>query len=117
MTGPLLTLEIEGGEFCFMVDTGAMVSLIQPGISKAQLRMCDVQARGVTGTQLDIIGKQDVQFTLHGKEESQTFVYTFVVSPINRCSSGILSMDFLQREGAEISLTSQSLTMGQCSFH
>ena len=36
MTEPVLTLEIEGGEFLFMVDTGATVSLIQPGISEAQ---------------------------------------------------------------------------------
>jgi hypothetical protein len=28
-----------------------------------------------------------------------------VVSPLKRCSSGILGMDFLQRVGAEISLT------------
>jgi hypothetical protein len=47
-----------GDEFSFMVDTGAMVSLIQPGISKAQVQSCDVQARGVTGTQLDILGEQ-----------------------------------------------------------
>jgi hypothetical protein len=40
----------------FMVDTGAMVLLIQPGICKAQMQPCDAQARGVTGTQLDIIG-------------------------------------------------------------
>jgi hypothetical protein len=36
-----------------MVDTGAMVSLIQPGVSKAQVQSCDVNVRGVTGTQLD----------------------------------------------------------------
>ena len=28
-----------------------MVSLIQPGIGKAQVQPCNVQARGVTGTQ------------------------------------------------------------------
>jgi hypothetical protein len=52
VTEPLLTIEIGGEEFVFMVDTGAMVSLIQPGICNAQLRVCDVQARGVTGTQM-----------------------------------------------------------------
>jgi len=51
VTEPVLTLEIEGEECEFMVDTGAMVSLIQPGISKAYVQPCDVQARGVTGTQ------------------------------------------------------------------
>jgi len=45
-----------------MVDTGAMVSLIQPGICKAQLRLCDVQARGMTGTELGILGEQEIKF-------------------------------------------------------
>ena len=51
VTEPVLTLEIEGEESEFMVDTGAMVSLIQPAVSKAYVQPCDVQARGVTGTQ------------------------------------------------------------------
>jgi hypothetical protein len=79
------------------VDTGAMVSLIQPNISDAQERACDVQARGVTGTRLDISGEQSVRFTIRHKDCSATFTHTFVVSPLKRCSSGILGMDFLQR--------------------
>ena len=51
MTEPVLTVEIEGEGYLFMVDTGAMVSLIQPGLSKAQTQSCDIKARGVTGTQ------------------------------------------------------------------
>jgi len=34
VTEPVLTIEIEGEEFSFMVDTGAMVSLIQPGMRR-----------------------------------------------------------------------------------
>jgi hypothetical protein len=34
VTEPILTIEIRGEDFLTMVDTGAMVSLIQPGISK-----------------------------------------------------------------------------------
>jgi hypothetical protein len=116
VTEPVLTLEIEGEECEFMVDTGAMVSLVQPGISKAQVQPCDVQARGVTGTQLDILGEQKVEFTLRNKDYFMTFEHTFVVSALIRCSSGILGMDFLQRVGAEISLTAQVLTIGRRSF-
>ena len=47
-----------------MVDTGAMVSLIQPTICKVQVRTCDIHARGVTGTQLEIYGEQLVEFTI-----------------------------------------------------
>ena len=47
MTEPVLAVDIGGQEFLFMVDIGAMVSLIQPEISKAQVQPCDMQARGV----------------------------------------------------------------------
>jgi len=116
VTEPVLTIDIGGEEFLFMVDTGAMVSLIQPGISRAQMQPCDVQARGVTCTQLDILGEQEVKFILRNSDNYMEFVHTFVVSPLKRCSSGILGMDFLQRVGAEISLTSRSLCIGHCSF-
>jgi hypothetical protein len=99
-----------------MVDTGAMVSLIQPRISKVQVQPCDVQARGVTGTQLEILGLQKVEFNLGNKDYYMTFEHTFVVSPLVRGRSGILGMDFLQRVGAEISLTAQLLTIGRRSF-
>jgi len=100
VTEPVLTLEIGGEECVFMVDTGAMVSLVQPGISKAQVQPCDVQARGVTGTQLEVLGEQEVEFTLRNKDYCMNFVHTFGVRPLIRCSSGILGMDFLQRVGA-----------------
>ena len=95
----MLTLDIRGDEFLFMVDTGAIVSLFQPGVSKAQVQPCDAQTGGVTGTQLDILGEQEVQFTLRNKDSRMTFVHTFLLSPLKRCSSGILGMDFLQQEG------------------
>jgi hypothetical protein len=51
VTKPVLTIDIGGEEFLFMVDTGAMVSLIQLGISRAHVQPCGVQAGGVTCTQ------------------------------------------------------------------
>jgi hypothetical protein len=80
------------------------------------MKPCDVQARGVIGTQLNIISEQEVEFILRNKNYYMTFVHTFVVSSLIRCSSGILGMDFLQRVGAEISLTAQLLCIGHCSF-
>ena len=57
-----------------------------------------------------------MKFKLRNKNGSMTFVHTFVVSPLICCSSGILGMDFLQRVGAEISLTTQLLCVDHCSF-
>ena len=116
MTEPVLTIETGGEEFLFMVDTGAMVSLIQPGISKAQVRPCDVQARGVTGTQLEILGEQEIEFAIRLEDYYMTFVNSFMVSPLNRYSSAILGMHFLQQVGAGISLTAQLLNIGCYSF-
>jgi len=116
VTEPVLTLEIEGEVFSFMVDTGAMVSLILPGISKAQVQPCDVQARGITGTQLEVLGEQQVEFTVRSQDYYMTFVHTFIVSRLELSSSGILGTDFLQQVGAEISLTAQLLNIGRCSF-
>jgi hypothetical protein len=67
-----------GEEFLFMVDTSAMVSLIQPGISRARVQPCDVQASGVIGTHLDILAEQEVKFTLRCKDGLMTFVHAFV---------------------------------------
>jgi hypothetical protein len=44
VTKPVLTIDIRGEEFLFMVDTGAMVSLIQLRISRAHVQPCNVQA-------------------------------------------------------------------------
>jgi len=116
MTGPRLAIVIRGIEYSFMVDTGAMVSLIKPGVSRAQIQSCEVTARGVTGTELEVLGEQEVTFSMKGQGCCLTFKHTFVVSPLEHCSSGILGMDFLQRVGAEISLTAQSLTIGHYTF-
>jgi hypothetical protein len=98
-----------------MVYTGAIVSLIKPEISKAQVQACNVQARGVSGTRLDVSGKQEVEFTIRTKQKCMT-LHTFVVSPLDICSTDILGLDFLQRVGAEISLTSRSLTIDNHLF-
>ena len=116
MTEPVLTIEIGGEEFVFMVDTGAMVLLIQPGVSKAQVQSCDVKARDVTGMKLEILGEQEVEFIVRDRDYYLTFKHTFIVSPLKHCSSGILGMDFLQQVGAEISLTTQSLNIGRYTF-
>ena len=60
------------------------------------MQPCDVQARGVTSTQLNILGEQEVGFILRSNGGCMSFVYTFLVSPLKRCSSEILGMDFLQ---------------------
>jgi hypothetical protein len=78
VTEPILTIDIGEEDFVVMVDTSTMVSLIQPGISKVQMQPCDVQTRGVTDTQSDILGEQEVEFSLRSKDGGMTFLHTFV---------------------------------------
>jgi hypothetical protein len=116
VTEPLLTVEIGRGEFQFVVDTGATVLLIKPTVSEARVRQSRLQARGVSGTNLDILGVQEVKFTIGFPKRSMTFIHSFMVCPLEICSAGILGLDFLQRVGAEISLTDNLLTLRNRQF-
>jgi hypothetical protein len=116
VTEPSLTVEIGRGKFEFVIDTGATVSLIKPTISKARLRKSQLQARGVSGTNLKISGVQEVEFKLKSPSGDMTFKHSFIVSPLEVCSAGILGLDFLQRVGAEISLADNLLALRNQRF-
>jgi hypothetical protein len=60
VTESILSVNIRGENFEFMVDTGVMVPVVQPGVSEARVQTCDVRARGVTGTRLEILGEQEI---------------------------------------------------------
>ena len=87
----------------FLVDTGAMVSLIQPVINKAQIQSCHVKSRVVTGTRLEIIGEQEVELVIKNQDYYYLICkHTFILSPLEHSSSGILGMDFLQHVGLKL---------------
>jgi hypothetical protein len=44
------------------------------------------------------------------------FIHPFIMRPLESCSAGILGLDFLQRVGAEISLTGNLLTLRNQRF-
>jgi len=49
-----ISVRIEG-EFRFMIiDTGSNISIVQPGISKSEIRHTDMRPYGVTGETLDV---------------------------------------------------------------
>jgi hypothetical protein len=81
MTQPLLPVEIDGKIYDFVVDIGATVSLIKSFVSKSQYRKCAVQARGVSGTNLEILGRQDIEFRITNEESRMTSVHVIVVCP------------------------------------
>lgn len=67
-------MTIEDKTCKFLVDTGAVVSLIQPGVSSVQLCQTDVYAKGVTGDALELMGSQVVQVRLDSLAIDHEFI-------------------------------------------
>ena len=95
---PSITLEIEGKWQRLIVDTGSNVSILQPGVSRRDLRENPLRPFGVTGESLDVKGQQLVSFTLGGRK----FDHMFLVCPLPTEAAGLIGTDFLERTGAEM---------------
>jgi len=63
---PTVSLEIEGVSRRLIVNTGSNVSILQPGVSKSDVRVTAVRPFGVTGESLDIKGHQSASFRWNG---------------------------------------------------
>jgi hypothetical protein len=100
-------LKIEGKRKCFIIDTGSNVSILQPGVSRCDVRATDVRPYGVTREALDAQGQQHVSFVLGGRK----FSHTFLVCPLRTESDGLFGTDFLKKTGANI-----NFDIGQLSF-
>ena len=62
---PTVRVNIRGVSRGFIVDSGSSVSLIQPGIYRSEVRPSSTTSFGLTGDEIDILGEQDVQFSLN----------------------------------------------------
>ena len=60
----LLEVQVEGIIHQFLIDSGASVSLIKPGVSQAEIAPTDLAARGITGAKLKSLGTQEVEIQL-----------------------------------------------------
>jgi len=63
----LLKVEVEGQLHQFLVDSGASLSLVKPGISQAEVRPTNTATRGITGTKLKSLGTQIIEIKLGKK--------------------------------------------------
>jgi len=59
-------LEIEGRAKRLFIDTGSNVSILQPAVSKSEIKESLLKSFGVTGEALDVMGQQRVSFSLGG---------------------------------------------------
>ena len=54
------------------VDTGSSVSILQPGVSRGDVRVPTLEPYGVTGDVLNMKRQQSVSFMLNGCEFTNT---------------------------------------------
>jgi hypothetical protein len=73
-----------------IIDTGSKVLILQPGVSRRDVRVTAVRPYGVTGETLDIRGQQLVSFVLGGRK----FSHTFLVRPLPYESDGLIGTYF-----------------------
>ena len=102
----MVTAMVNGGQTSWVVDTGATVSVVKPGIIKGQ--MCDtmVKATGVTGDKLDVKGTQEIELRF---ANGDTYRHQFVVCPIEINHDGILGLDFMVHNRVNIDVLKREL--------
>jgi len=76
-----------------IIDTGSKVSILQPGVSRRDVRVTVMKPYGVTGEALDIKGQQLVSFVLGGRK----FTHTFLACPLPTDKDGLFGTDFWKR--------------------
>jgi len=108
---PSISVQIEGKVRVLIIDTGSNISILQPGVSKSEVRHMVMRPYGVTGETLDVKGRQAVSFVLGGREFNQFFVCSLPTD-----AEGLLGMDFLKESGAIVDLERNkvSQTLGKC---
>jgi hypothetical protein len=60
----LLEVQVEGETHQFLIDSGASLSLVKPGVSQAEVRPTELATRGITGTKLKSIGTHKIEIKL-----------------------------------------------------
>jgi hypothetical protein len=69
---PVIDVFIQGIHKRFLIDTGASVSLVQPGTSNTPLCQTTLKPQGVTGEALHVLGTQAIEFTIGNRNLRMT---------------------------------------------
>jgi len=95
---PTVTAEIERVQRDLILDTGSNISILQPGISRSDIRCTSIKPYGITGVTLVIRGQQNVSFVFDIRE----FKYSFYICSLPTKAAGLIGMDFKGKTGAKI---------------
>ena len=107
----LLEISIHGKRHFVLVDSGASLSVIKPGISSSELLPTQTTAKGITGKKLRITGTQIITFCVGSK----TLEHEFLIAPLDVEYSGVLGVDVLKRMDAKVDLRTSALVLGRTS--
>jgi hypothetical protein len=92
---------------CFLVDTGASVSLVQPGASNTPLCQTTLKPQDLTGDALHVLGTQAIAFTIGNR----IFAHDFIVSKLLIPADGLLGNEFLSGHQAIMNFQNHELSM------
>ena len=59
---PTISVEVEGMSRSLILDTGSIISILEPGVSRSDVHVTAVEPYGVTGDVLDIRGNIQLLF-------------------------------------------------------
>jgi len=105
----LLEVQVEGEPHQFLIDSGASLNLVKPGVSRTVIKLTDLAARGITGTKLKSLGPQEIGIEL-GRH---VYVHECLVTPLDVEYSGVLGLDILRQMEAKVDLCSGGLIIGR----
>jgi len=105
----LLEVQVEGEPHQFLIDSGASLSLVKPGVSRTVIKPTDLAAREITGKKLKSLGTQEIEMKL-GRH---VYVLEFLVTPLDVEYSGVLGLDILRQMEAKVDLCSGGLIIGR----
>ena len=90
-----------------IIDSGSDISILQPDVSKSEVRHTNMRPYGVTGESLDFKGRQAVSFVFGGRELN----HQFLVCPLPSEAEGLLGMDFLKESGSIVDLECNKMSL------
>jgi hypothetical protein len=108
---PTIRAVVEGRPRVILIDTGSSISLIEPGVSAANLTRTNITPYGVTGDELQLRGEQLVHFTVNG----QLHRHQFYVCLLSTEADAIIGADFLYSVNAKLDMETIKLWLENSS--
>jgi hypothetical protein len=95
---PRVFTDIQGAQRTLIVDSGSIISILQPGVAQGVVNHTSHRPYGATGKTLPVQGEQKVSFHLN----NIMYRHKFLICDLPSKASGLLGIDFLLAVKAEL---------------